>query len=150
MYQKGFFNLRILTGDVFSANCSLAHCVGADFRMGAGIAVKFRDLFGQVDYLKSQNVEVGGCGVIKVTNPDRYIYYLVTKESSFENDSTYEAMKNSLIAMRDHMLANNVRNVAMPQIGSGLDRMEWDRVVALLHNVFGKYDLDVTIYKYRR
>jgi len=52
----GFFNLRIKNGDLFTANCSLAHCVGADFRMGMGIAVKFRDLFGQVDYLKQQNV----------------------------------------------------------------------------------------------
>lgn len=48
--------LKTVNGDLFSATCALAHCVGADFRMGMGIAVKFRDLFGQVDYLKRQNV----------------------------------------------------------------------------------------------
>jgi hypothetical protein len=46
------FSLKFISGDLFSAQCSLVHCVGADFRMGMGIAVKFRDLFGQVDYLK--------------------------------------------------------------------------------------------------
>jgi hypothetical protein len=51
-----FLNLRIVSGDLFTAECSLAHCVGADFRMGMGIAVKFRDLFGQVQALKNQNV----------------------------------------------------------------------------------------------
>lgn len=56
MARKGFFNLRIVSGDLFTADCSLAHCVAADFRMGMGIAVKFKEMFGQVDYLKSQNV----------------------------------------------------------------------------------------------
>ena len=56
MARKGFFNLRIVSGDLFTANCSLAHCVAADFRMGLGIAVKFKEMFGQVDYLKNQNV----------------------------------------------------------------------------------------------
>lgn len=50
------FDLKIINGDLFQASCSLVHCVGADFRMGMGIAVKFRDLFGQVDNLKRQNV----------------------------------------------------------------------------------------------
>jgi hypothetical protein len=49
--------LKTLNGDLFSASVSLAHCVGADFRMGMGIAVKFRDQFGQVDFLKKQKVK---------------------------------------------------------------------------------------------
>lgn len=48
--------LNTVNGDLFNATCALAHCVGADFRMGMGIAVKFRDLFGRVDFLKKQNV----------------------------------------------------------------------------------------------
>lgn len=52
------YSLKIVYGDLFSAKVSLAHCVGADFRMGMGIAVKFRDLFGQVDYLKKLNVSL--------------------------------------------------------------------------------------------
>lgn len=50
------FVLKTINGDLFSATASLAHCVGADFKMGMGIAVKFRDLFGQVEFLKSQKV----------------------------------------------------------------------------------------------
>lgn len=49
--------LKTINGDLFNATCALAHCVGADFKMGMGIAVKFRDLFGQVDFLKSQKVK---------------------------------------------------------------------------------------------
>lgn len=50
------FVLKTINGDLFNATCSLAHCVGADFRMGAGIAIKFREIFGQVENLKSQKV----------------------------------------------------------------------------------------------
>lgn len=38
------FNLKEINGDLFSASdeYALGHCVAADLRMGAGIAVKFR------------------------------------------------------------------------------------------------------------
>jgi hypothetical protein len=107
------------------------------------------DLFGQVDYLKQQNVGKGGCAVLKVTNPDRFIYYLVTKErTGFGCYPTYKTLQSSLLAMRKHMLANGVKFLAMPQIGCGLDKLEWNRVTVLLHNVFENDDFDVTIYKY--
>lgn len=52
----GKFVLNEVNGDLFSATTSLAHCVGADFRMGMGIAVKFKSLFGGESELKKQNV----------------------------------------------------------------------------------------------
>lgn len=38
------FTLREINGDLFAApeEYALAHCVAADLRMGAGIAIKFR------------------------------------------------------------------------------------------------------------
>lgn len=38
------FVLKEISGDLFSApsDYALAHCVSADLRMGAGIAVKFK------------------------------------------------------------------------------------------------------------
>ena len=44
------------TGDLFSCDKSesLAHCVSRDLRMGKGIAVLFKKIFGCVDELKDQ------------------------------------------------------------------------------------------------
>jgi hypothetical protein len=38
------YKIKEVEGDLFSApkNVSLAHCVAADLKMGAGIAIKFR------------------------------------------------------------------------------------------------------------
>ncbi|KAG5672348.1 hypothetical protein PVAND_002481 [Polypedilum vanderplanki] len=137
------FALKTINGDLFSSKDALAHCVGADFRMGMGIAVKFRDFFGQVDYLKKQNVQKGGCAVLKATKPDRYIYYMVTKERSSGCYPTYESLESSLKAMRNHMIENNI-----PQIGCGLDRLQWPEVVDRLHRVFENDDVEITVYKY--
>lgn len=60
----GKFVLKEINGDLFSAKTSMAHCVGGDFRMGMGIAVKFKQLFGNVDALRLQNVSFN----VKVNN----------------------------------------------------------------------------------
>ena len=68
----GKFVLKEIEGDLFSAKTSMAHCVGADLTMGMGIAVRFKQLFGGLDELRSQNVKTGGVGVLK--DEDRFIY----------------------------------------------------------------------------
>jgi len=50
--------LKEICGDLFSAKTSMAHCVGADLKMGMGIAVRFKQLFGGEQELKKQNVSV--------------------------------------------------------------------------------------------
>lgn len=97
------YKLSEVDGDLFSApkTHSLAHCVAADFGMAAGIAVKFKQIYGQVDELLSQDVQTGGVAVLK--DGDRYIYYLVTKPQSWDKPS-YESLRSSLKAMKDHMV----------------------------------------------
>jgi len=46
--------------------------------MSKGVAVAFKESFGGVDDLLSQNVVSGGVGVLE--REGRYIFYLVTKE----------------------------------------------------------------------
>ncbi|KAK3922384.1 ADP-ribose glycohydrolase OARD1 [Frankliniella fusca] len=52
--------------DLFSApdDHALAHCVGADLRMGKGIAVDFRVTYGNVDFLKVQGKVPGEVAVL--------------------------------------------------------------------------------------
>lgn len=61
-----------------------------------------RQLFGQVDTLRKQNVAVGGVGVIQHTDK-RHVYYLVTKKSSYQKP-TYADLSSSLHAMKNHMV----------------------------------------------
>ncbi|XP_034650456.1 ADP-ribose glycohydrolase OARD1-like [Drosophila subobscura] len=81
---------------------SLAHCVGADLAVGAGIAVKFKEVYGKVDELRAQKAASGDVAVLK--DNDRYIYYLVTKPQSW-GKPTYESLQSSLEQMREHMVS---------------------------------------------
>lgn len=141
------FILRELEGDLFSApkTHSLAHCVGADLAMGAGIAVKFRETYGKVDELRSQNVKTGGVAILK--DQERFIYYLVTKPMSY-GSPTYEDLKSSLSAMRSHMEKNEVGKLTIPRIGCGIDGLEWDKVQNELHSVFDESDKEIEIVVY--
>lgn len=62
----------------------------------------YRDTFGQVQSLKDQKVGVGSVAVIK--DGKRFIYYLITKKSSYEKP-TYQSLHSSLEAMKDHMVS---------------------------------------------
>ena len=54
-------------GDIFSCpvTSSLSHCVSSDFKMSRGIAVKFRELFGQVEEMQRKRPSVGEIVVLK-------------------------------------------------------------------------------------
>lgn len=94
---------REIEGDLFSApkTYSLAHCVAADLKMGAGIAVAFRDKFGQIDKLKEQGVTAGGVAILK--DDERFIYYLISKNNTYKKP-TYQDLFLSLNAMKSHMV----------------------------------------------
>ncbi|KAG4077549.1 hypothetical protein HA402_002976 [Bradysia odoriphaga] len=135
------------SGDLFSApkEYSIGHCVSADLRMGKGIAVKFRDTFGQIQTLKNQNAQTGGLAVLKDDN--RFIYYMVTK-ATFYQKPTYQSMYASLTAVKDHMKLNNVTKLAIPKIGCGLDGLNWDKVKDQLHEVFSDEAFDIVVYNF--
>ncbi|KAM7352760.1 terminal ADP-ribose protein glycohydrolase 1 [Cochliomyia hominivorax] len=141
------YKLTEIEGDLFSApkEYSLAHCVAADLGMGAGIAVVFKKVFGQLDTLRAQDVTTGGVAVLK--DNERYIYYLVTKDQSWDKP-TYESLRSSLKAMRDHMRNNNVHKLAIPRIGCGIDGLEWDKVSSELNGVFAQEDLEIVVYNF--
>lgn len=97
---------REVDGDLFSVSTefSLAHCVAVDLKMGAGIAILFRNKFGQMDKLKAQNPTTGGLAVLQ--DNSRFIYYLITKNSSYKKP-TYKDLFSSLHAMKAHMVSSS-------------------------------------------
>mmetsp|Transcript_7694 Transcript_7694/g.18129 ORF Transcript_7694/g.18129 Transcript_7694/m.18129 type:complete len:237 (-) Transcript_7694:135-845(-) len=126
-----------IKGDLFSCpkSASLAHCVSEDLRLGKGIAKLFRDKFGGVDEMRRQSVKVGGVAVIRRPGGGAYVYNLVTKEK-FWQKPTYDSLRKSLQAMAAHMRAHDVREIAMPRIGCGLDGLTWGSVRAVINEVF--------------
>ncbi|XP_016984516.1 ADP-ribose glycohydrolase OARD1 [Drosophila rhopaloa] len=142
------FTYKEVKGDLFSckSDYSMCHCVAADLRMGKGIAIKFRNKFGQLLNLQNQNVQPGGVAIIQ--DQQRYIYYLITKKYSWGKPS-YELLHNSLIAMRQHMISHQVAKLAMPRIGCRLDGLKWQKVKELVCTVFQSDAVELVVYNFK-
>ena len=75
----------------------------------------------------------------------KFIYNLVTKSRYFDKP-TYENLWQSLQAMKEHAVKNQVKNIAMPKIGCGLDMLEWNTVSNLIMNVFLDTPINIDVY----
>ncbi|NWZ01973.1 OARD1 deacetylase, partial [Loxia curvirostra] len=144
-FSKDQERIRCVKGDLFScpSTDALAHCISEDCRMGAGIAVLFKKKFGGVQELLDQKKKTGEVAVLQ--RDERYIYYLITKQK-VSHKPTYESMQKSLEAMKAHCLNNGVTDISMPRIGCGLDGLQWEKVSAILEEVFENTDIKITVY----
>ena len=133
-------------GDLFSTQpeVPLAHCISRDCKMGKGIAASFKERYGGIEKLQAvQKAQPGGFILAKCG--ERKIYHLVTKNQYWEKPS-YQALKQSLEKMKDHMVAGGLQNLAMPRIGTGLDGLDWNRVSEMIQTIFKQTGITVTIY----
>lgn len=137
---KGLWTERDM--DLFRApkDYALGHCVSADFHMSKGIAASFKSRFKGVKVLLKQKKRVGEAAVLKAEG--RFIYYLVTKEKYYEKP-TYETLFEALMEMRRHMINNGIRKLALPKIGCGVDKLQWEIVSEMLRYIMS--DLNITI-----
>lgn len=135
---------RIVAGNLFDAprGYCIAHCISADFALGAGVAKQIDDRYEMrrrlIDFY--QTAKPGEC------LPVDEVYNLVTKNRYFEKP-TYASVRNALESMRDIMMMDiGGHRVAMPLIGCGLDKLEWNRVEEIIKDVFADTDFDIVIY----
>ena len=145
---KSGFHLEVLQGDLFKTDdetTSLAHCVSRDLKMSKGIAKLFRDKFGRVQELEKMSVDIGGVAVLKLRSKNKFVYNLVTK-AKYSDFPTYDNLKQSLLAMKKHALENSVQCIAMPKIGCGLDKLEWNAVRTLIKNIFLDTSIHIKVY----
>lgn len=119
----------------------LAHCISDDFALGKGIAVEFRNRYNMQSKLKTLYPNgIGKCGCILIDN----VFNLVTKKK-YWHKPTYNFLKIALEDMKQIIIKNNIKYVAMPRIGCGLDRLQWENVKAILYDVFDDVDVNILV-----
>lgn len=140
--------------DLFSVpkDYYLAHCISADFGMGRGIAIEFNNRFDMKRkiikmYPKGFRdcdgcLESMGCVLI-----DR-VLNLITKRQYFEKP-TYRSIEGALYFMRELCKENNIKKVAMPLIGCGLDKLDWDRVSEVIKRTFKSSDIEILVCRFK-
>lgn len=138
-----------VTGNLFTApqGYYLAHCISGDYALGAGIAKQFVDIYNMrfklhkrfpiPDGEKFDNV---GCALL-IDN----VFNLVTKPRFFHKP-TCDSLYDTLVSMKEQCEELDITKIAMPRIGCGLDKLQWDDVKEVIDDVFGDTDIEIVVY----
>lgn len=129
----------------------LAHCISGDYALGAGIAKQFVEKYNMRTKLVNQyplDAETADCDCYKKHVGEALlvdnVFNLVTKERYFHKPKYYD-LRNSLKDMKMQMDALDITKLAIPLIGCGLDRLEWDEVKASIEDIFADTDVEILV-----
>lgn len=125
----------------------LAHCISADFALGAGVAKQIDAAFNMREMLNlmwGKISDMDGKWSAPCCLPCANVFNLVTK-SRYYHKPTLHDLEAALLEMKDYAVEMGVKKIAMPQIGCGLDRLNWDDVSELLNQVFGDTDIEILV-----
>lgn len=124
----------------------LAHCISGDYALGAGIALIFDKMYNMRfklhrDYPIENGEKYANVGsALLIDN----VFNLVTKARCFHKP-TYETLRKTLEDMKEQMINYDLTKLAMPTLGCGLDRLEWQQVREIIEDVFGDANIDILV-----
>ena len=119
----------------------IAHCISADFALGAGVAKQIDSVFNMREGLRllyPHPVKVPSC--LPVGN----VFNLVTKDRYWQKP-TLDSLRKSVEMMKACALKMGVKNIAMPKIGCGLDKLDWEDVTVMIQDVFSDTDIRIIV-----
>ena len=133
-------------GDLFKSpqHSSLAHCISADAKMSKGIALQFMRHFPELSSLRKEKHSVGVSVVVNIKG--RLVYNLITKQRFYMKPSL-SSIKGCLQSMLNHATKHGIKDISVPKLASGCDKMNFNSdVLPLLESVFGDNPVNIHVY----
>ena len=127
----------------------LAHCISGDYALGAGIAKQFVENYNMrfklhKNYPIPDGEKFANVGqALLVDN----VFNLVTKARVFHKP-TYESLYDTLLDMKIQCEDLDISRLAVPLLGCGLDRLNWEHVKDVIEDVFGSIDIEILVCKW--
>lgn len=135
-------------GNLFSVpqGYYLAHCISGDFALGAGIAKQFDEVYNmRFKLFKNYPFEMGEkYGYVGKALLIDNVFNLVTKPKCYHKPS-YDTLLDTIIDLSDQCKKLNITKLAMPKIGSGLDKLDWEKVKEIIQDVFEDSDIEILV-----
>jgi len=121
----------------------IAHCISADFALGAGVAKQIDNVFGMRNMLHAAWDDEPG-SLVGACLPCGNVLNLVTKEKCWHKPQL-DSLKEALRDMKLYAEENAIKKIAMPKIGCGLDRLNWDDVSPTIQEIFKDTDVEIMV-----
>ena len=134
----------------------ICHCISVDCAMGAGVVVPIKQ--------KHVNIKPSCIKYVKEMTPEKALgtsfryednagvcYNMFSKRWVRDNaqnlgETIYlENLRSCLKDLRNQMVFRSEKYLAMPKIGSGLDRCNWENVKKIINEVFSDTDINILV-----
>ena len=134
---------------------ALVNAVNTVGVMGKGIALMFKEAFPEnfreyADACKNKQIRVGYVFVTERRNGTggpKWIVNFPTKQH-WRNPSKLEWIRDGLQDLKKFLVDNNVRSIAVPALGSGNGRLDWQIVKPVIQEALDALPgVEVTVYE---
>ena len=128
----------------------LAHCITADFSLGAGVAKQIDEAFGMREQLQRHydysgiNSNYDGSEHVGEALLVANVYNLVLKKNPTKK-AKYKKLRMCLEDLKICIEYDFVTKLAMPKIGCGHEELEWERVRGIIEEVFADTDVEILV-----
>ena len=134
----------------------ICHCISTDCAMGAGVVVPIRKKHKMlkekcIDYVNKIGNQNALGTAFRVQDEAGTCYNMFSKMfvrdncKNLGNGVYLKNLKLCLSDMKRQMINNGEKYLAMPKIGSGLDRCEWEDVKTIIKEVFSNTDISIMV-----
>lgn len=116
----------------------IGHCVSCDKAMGAGLAKTLRQTYpgiinGSLIHPNIGDVEIVG-RIINIYTKSRYFH-----------KPTYQNFTLAIHSLVSTCISNNIKYLAIPKLGCGLDRLNWDKVYDIITSLFQYVNIEILV-----
>ena len=130
-------------GDLLDFPHSIAHCISADFKLGAGLAKQIKEkspsYFPTKKEYKQQVLHAQYLG------HDKFVFHFIVKPRYFHKP-TYRSLRKALSALREQMDFYRIDKMGIPHLSCGLDKLDWTEVQKIIHETFRDCKLELTVF----
>ena len=72
------------------------------------------------------------------------IFNLVTKDS-YKDSASYDALRTALNDMKITAYYMGIKKLAIPRLGCGKDKLDWNVVQEIIKEIFNDFDIDIEV-----
>ena len=109
--------------------------------MSQGIALKFKNIFKNIDSLIRQEKQLTEVASLKMN--DKWVLYLITKEKYYEKPlyaNIFKTLQNT------KLFCINITTLALPKISCGLDKKDWNIISTMIKFTFQNSNIKIQIF----
>jgi len=139
---KPSFMLIDTQENIFSKDVNLVHCISDDKMLKKGFAKQIDSKFQSKHFLENKN----GNLIVQSIPRNKKLFHLTTKSKYYEKPSL-NRIKICLNELKEYCIKNNIAELHMPRIGSGLDKLNFELIRKIILEIFEKTNIIIFVHE---